>query len=63
MRIYILDNVEFEGRNFEKGTTVLMVSDEAKRLCDTGKAAFEETNRSVGLKSSNVEAPVKRGKK
>ena len=63
MKIHILENVEFEGRNFEKGTTVLMVSDEAKRLCDTGKATFEETNRSVGLKSSNVEAPVKRGKK
>ena len=63
MRIHILDNVEFEGRNFEKGTSVLMVSDEAKRLVETGKATFEETNRSVGLKSSNVEAPVKRGKK
>ncbi len=63
MRITILDNVEFEGRNFEKGTSVLMVSDEAKRLVETGKATFEETNRSVGLKSSNVEAPSKRGKK
>ena len=63
MRINILDNVEFEGRNFEKGTSVLMVSDEAKRLVETGKATFEETNRSVGLKSSNVEAPSKRGKK
>ena len=38
MRIMILENVEFEGRNFEKGTTVLLVSNEAKRLCDTGKA-------------------------
>tara|TARA_Y100001963_G_C6764595_1_gene441497 strand:- start:446 stop:637 length:192 start_codon:yes stop_codon:yes gene_type:complete len=63
MRIHILDNVEFEGRNFEKGTSVLMVSDEAKRLVETGKATYEETNRSVGLKSSNVEAPSKRGKK
>ena len=63
MRIHILENVEFEGRNFEKGTTVLMVSNEAKRLCDTGKATPEDTNRSVGLKSSNVEAPQKREKK
>ena len=63
MKIMILENVEFEGRNFEKGTTVLMVSDEAKRLCDTGKASPEDTNRSVGLKSSNVEAPQKREKK
>ena len=63
MKIIILENVEFEGRNFEKGTTVLMVSDEAKRLCDTGKATPEDTNRSVGLKSSNVEAPQKREKK
>ena len=63
MKIMILENVEFEGRNFEKGTTVLMVSDEAKRLCDTGKATPEDTNRSVGLKSSNVEAPQKREKK
>ena len=63
MKIMILENVEFEGRNFEKGTTVLMVSDEAKRLCDTGKASPEDTNRSVGLDSSNVEAPQKREKK
>ena len=63
MKIMILENVEFEGRNFEKGTVVLMVSDEAKRLCDTGKATMEDTNRSVGLKSSNVDAPIKRGKK
>ena len=63
MKILILENVEFEGRNFEKGTTVLMVSDEAKRLCDTGKATPEDTNRSVGLKSSNVEALQKREKK
>ena len=63
MKIHILENVEFESRSFEKGTTVLMDSNEAKRLVETGKATFEETNRSVGLKSSNVEAPVKRGKK
>ena len=63
MKLLILENVEFEGRNFEKGTNVLMVSDEAKRLCDTGKATPEDTNRSVGLDSSNVEPPTKRGKK
>ena len=63
MKILILENVEFEGRNFEKGTNVLMVSNEAKRLCDTGKASPEDTNRSVGLESSNVEAPQKREKK
>ena len=63
MKIHILENVEFESRSFEKGTTVLMDSNEAKRLCDTGKATYEETNRSVGLSSSNVDAPVKRGKK
>ena len=63
MKILILENVEFEGRNFEKGTNVLMVSDEAKRLIETGKATMEDTNRSVGLDSSNVEAPSKRGKK
>ena len=63
MKIHILENVEFESRSFEKGTTVLMDSNEAKRLCDTGKATPEDTNRSVGLSSSNVDAPVKRGKK
>ena len=63
MKIIILDNVEFEGRAFEKGTVVLMDSNSAKRLCDTGKASPEDTNRSVGLKSSNVEAPQKREKK
>jgi len=63
MKIHILDNCEFEGRTFEKGQTVLMDSSEAGRLCDTGKATPEETNRSVGLSSSNVDAPVKRGKK
>jgi hypothetical protein len=63
MKIIILENVEFESRSFEKGQTVLMTSDEAKRLCKTGKATMEDTNRSVGLGSSNVEAPYKRGKK
>tara|TARA_R100001443_G_scaffold114943_1_gene131756 strand:- start:146 stop:337 length:192 start_codon:yes stop_codon:yes gene_type:complete len=63
MKVHILDNVEFEGRNFEKGQNVLMVSSEAKRLVATGKATPEETNRSVGLNSSNVESPSKRGKK
>ena len=63
MKILILDNVEFEGRSFEKGTVVLMESNSAKRLCDTGAASPEDTNRSVGLDSSNVEPPQKRGKK
>jgi len=63
MKIMILDNVEFEGRTFEKGQTVLLDSNTAKRLCDTGSASPEDTNRSVGLSSSNVEAPTKREKK
>ena len=63
MKIIILENVEFESRSFEKGQIVLLDSNSAKRLCDTGKASPEDTNRSVGLKSSNVEAPTKREKK
>ena len=63
MKIIILENVEFESRSFEKGQIVLLDSNSAKRLCDTGKASPEDTNRSVGLKSSNVEAPQKREKK
>ena len=63
MKIIILENVEFESRSFEQGQTVLMTSNEAKRLIETGKATPEDTNRSVGLDSSNVEAPSKRGKK
>ena len=63
MRIIILENVEFESRSFEKGQIVLLDSNTAKRLCDTGKASPEDTNRSVGLESSNVEAPQKREKK
>ena len=62
MKIIILENVEFESRSFEKGQIVLLDSNSAKRLCDTGKASPEDTNRSVGLKSSNVEPPIKRGK-
>ena len=62
MKIKILENVDFEGRSFNKGETILMDSNEAGRLCDTGKATPEDTNRSVGLKSSNVEAPTKRKK-
>ncbi len=62
MKIHILENVDFESRSFEKGQTVLMDSNEAKRLCDTGKATPEETNRSVGLESSNVEPPKRRKK-
>lgn len=63
MKIMILENVDFESRSFEKGQTVLLDSNTAKRLCDTGKATPEDTNRSVGLDSSNVEPPQKRGKK
>ena len=63
MKIIILENVEFESRSFEKGQSVLMTSNEAKRLIETGKATPEDTNRSVGLSSSNVDAPSKRGKK
>jgi len=63
MKIMILENVEFESRSFEKGQTVLLDSNSAKRLCDTGSASPEDTNRSVGLSSSNVEAPQKREKK
>ena len=62
MKIKILENVDFEGRSLEKGTTVLMDSGEASRLIETGKATPEDTNRSVGLASSNVEAPTKRKK-
>jgi len=62
MKIMILEDCEFEGRTFNKGETILMDSNEAGRLCDTGKATPEDTNRSVGLKSSNVEAPTKRKK-
>ena len=63
MKILILENVDFESRSFEKGQTVLLDSNTAKRLCDTGKATPEDTNRSVGLDNSNVEPPQKRGKK
>ena len=58
----ILEDCEFEGRTFNKGENILMDSSEAGSLCDTGKATPEDTNRSVGLKSSNVEAPTKRKK-
>ena len=63
MKIIILENVDFESRSFEKGQTILLDSNTAKRLCDTGSASPEDTNRSVGLSSSNVEAPQKREKK
>ena len=62
MKIKILDDCDFEGRALKKGDTILMDSNEAGRLCETGKATPEDTNRSVGLKSSNVEAPTKRKK-
>ena len=62
MKIMILEDCEFEGRTFNKGENILMDSSEAGRLCDTGKATPEDTNRSVGLASSNVEAPTKRKK-
>lgn len=62
MKIFILEDVEFEGRSFVKGDVVLFDSKEASRIVATGKAAKEETNRSVGLESSDVEVPVKRKK-
>ena len=63
MKIIILENVEFESRSFEKGQIVLLDSNTAKRLCDTGSASPEDTNRAVGLSSSNVKPPTKREKK
>ena len=62
MKIKILEDCDFEGRTFNKGETILMDSSEGGRLCDTGKATPEDTHRSVGLASSNVEAPTKRKK-
>ena len=62
MKIKILEDCDFEGRALKKGDTILMDSGEAGRLCDTGNATPEDTNRSVGLASSNVEAPTKRKK-
>ena len=62
MKIKILDDCDFEGRSLKKGDTILMDSEEATRLIETGNGALVDTNRSVGLKSSNVEAPTKRKK-
>ena len=62
MKFKILDDCDFEGRSLKKGDTILMDSNEASRLIETGKATPEDTNRSVGLASSNVEAPTKRKK-
>ena len=63
MKIIILEDVEFEGRKLVKGSTVILDSAEGKRIIETGKATPEDTNRSVGLKSSNVVDRVVRGQK
>lgn len=59
MKIFILENLELEGRKFAKGETALLTSEDAEKAIATGKASKEETNRSVGLKSSDVAAPGK----
>ena len=60
MKILILENLELDGRNFAKGDFALLSSDDAEKAIATGKASKEETNRSVGLKCSDVSAPNKR---
>ena len=60
MKIIILEDLQLDGRNFVKGDIALLSSDDAEKAIATGKASKEETNRSVGLKSSDVAAPNKR---
>lgn len=63
MKILILENLELDGRKFTKGSVVLLGSDDAGKAIATGKATKEETDRSIGLKTSDVATLSKRRKK
>ena len=60
MRILVLEDAKFDGRNWKKGSIAILGSDLAKKFVDTGKAIYEDTNRSVGLKKSHVPDPIER---
>ncbi len=70
MRILVLEDAKFDGRYWKKGAIAILGSDLAHKFVETGKAIYEDTNRSVGLKKSHVpnpevrivEAPVKQKK-
>ena len=63
MKILILEDLQLDGRNFSKGDLALLSSEDAEKAIATGKASKEDTNRSVGLKTSDATIPTKRGKK
>ena len=63
MKILILEDLQLDGRKFVKGDLALLSSEDAEKAIATGKASKEETNRSVGLKTSDAAVPNKRGKK
>mgnify|MGYP003631734140 FL=1 len=63
MKILILEDLQLDGRNFSKGDIALLSSEDAEKAIATGKASKEDTNRSVGLKTSDATIPNKRGKK
>ena len=60
MRILVLEDAKFDGRNWKKGSIAILGSDLAKKFVETGKAIYEDTNRSVGLKKSHVPDPIER---
>lgn len=63
MKILILEDLQLDGRSFSKGDIALLSSEDAEKAIATGKASKEDTNRSVGLKTSDATIPNKRGKK
>ena len=58
MRILVLEDAKLEGRTFKKDSILIMSSKEAQTLLEKGFAIQADTDRSVGLKTSKVEAPV-----
>jgi predicted RNA-binding protein associated with RNAse of E/G family len=63
MKILILEDLQLDGRSFTAGEIALLGAEDAEKAIATGKASKEETNRSVGLKTSDATIPNKRGKK
>ncbi len=60
MRILVLKDAKFDGRNWKKDSIAILGSDLAHKFVETGNATFEDTNRSIGLKKSHIPDPIQR---
>ena len=63
MRLLVTETCAIRGIHTEAGSSIVMDDKDAQDLIAMGKAVRQETDRSVGLKSSDGAKPARRKKK